>query len=104
MKIKAAQVYVSGVKQIRLLFLGVLFGSVVFAFLINGLFLVQTAFLSYSMWSREVKFVVALSLGGIQILGASGIFIYLFREETWGKFFGIDKVMNLVMHKEGKNR
>jgi len=96
-KIKAAQIYVLGVKKTRVFFLGVLFLSVSFIFLINGLSLLQTAFFTYSMWSNEMKFVVALLLGGIEFLGATGILIYLFREETWGKFSGIQKVVNLVV-------
>lgn len=96
MKIKAAQVYVLGVKKTRDFFLGALFLSVSFVFFINGLSLIQSAFFTYSMWSSEVKFVVALLLGGIEFLGAIGIFIYLFREETWSKFSGIHKVVNLV--------
>ncbi len=103
MKIKAAQVYVLGVKKTRTFFLGALFVSVSFVFFINGLSLIQAAFFTYSIWSSEVKFVVALLLGGIEFLGAIGIFIYLFREETWGKFSGIHKVVNLVIDAEGKN-
>jgi len=102
MKIKAAQVYVLGVKKTRAFFLGALFVSVSFVFLINGLSLIQAAFFTYSLWSSEVKFFVALLLGGIEFLGAIGIFIYLFKEETWGKFTGIHKVVNLVIDEEGK--
>jgi NADH:ubiquinone oxidoreductase subunit K len=101
MKIRAAQVYVLGVKKTRLFFLGVLFVLVSFVFLINGLSLIQTAFFNYSMWSTEVKFIVALLLGGIEFFVATGILIYLFREETWGKFSGIRKVLNSVV--EGKS-
>jgi hypothetical protein len=100
-KIKAAQVYVLGVKKTRFFFLGVLFVSVSFVFLINGLSLIQVAFFTYSMWSNESKFFVALLLGGIEFLGAIGILVYLFREETWGKFSGIHKVVNLAVDKEG---
>jgi hypothetical protein len=103
MKIKAAQMYVLGVKKTRIFFLGVLFMSVSFVVLINGLFLVQAAFFTYSMWSSEIKFAVALSLGGIESLGAIGILIYLFREETWGKFSGIHKVVDLVIDKKSEN-
>jgi hypothetical protein len=31
---------------------------------------------------------------------AIGILIYLFREETWGKFSGIQKVVNLAIDEE----
>jgi cytochrome c biogenesis protein CcdA len=103
MKIKAAQVYVLGVKKTRAFFLGVLFVSVSFVFLINGLSLIQTAFFTYSMWSIKVKFILALVLGGIEFLGAIGILIYLFREETWGKFSGIQKVVDFVIDEEGKD-
>ncbi|MBF0523171.1 MAG: hypothetical protein HQL24_08970 [Candidatus Omnitrophica bacterium] len=101
-KIKAAQAYVFGVKKTRAFFLGALFVSVSFVFLINGLSLIQTAFFTYSMWSSEVKFLVALLLGGIEFLVATVILIYLFREETWGKFTEIQKVVNLVVNEEGK--
>ncbi len=99
MKIKAAQVYVLGVKKTRVFFLGVLFVTISFILLFNGLFLVQAAFFTYSMWSNETKFVVALILGGIEFLGAIGILIYLFREETWGHFTGVHKVVNAVIEK-----
>ena len=55
LKIKAAQAYVLGVKKTRTFFLGVLFALISFVFLINGLFLIQTAFFTYSMWSSEVN-------------------------------------------------
>ena len=99
-KIKAAQAYVLGVKKTRVFFLGALFVLVSFGLLINGLFLIQTALFTYSMWSSEVKFAVALLLGGIEFFGAIGIFIYLFREETWGKFSEIPKVVNLAIDEE----
>lgn len=103
MKIKAAQVYVLAVKKTRSFFLGVLFVSACFVFLINGLSLIQAAFFTYSRWSNEVKFIVALLLGGIEFLGAIGILIYLFREETWSKFSGIHKVVSLVIDEESRN-
>jgi len=103
MKIRAAQAYVLGVKKTRTFFLGVLFVFVSFLFLINGLSLIQTAFFTYSMWSNEMKFFVALIFGGVEFLGAIGIMIYLFREETWGKFSGIQKVVNSVVNEESKN-
>jgi len=97
MKIKAAQAYVLGVKKTRIFFLGGLCVAVSFVLLINGLSLIQASFFTYSMWSNEMKFVVALILGGIEFLGAIGILIYLFREETWGKFSEIHKVVNSVV-------
>ena len=102
-KIKAAQAYVLGVKKTRIFFLGGVFVFVSFMFLLNGLSLVQTAFFTYSMWSNEVKFIVALILGGIEFLGAAGILIYLFREETWGHFSGIQQVVSLVIDEKAKD-
>ena len=55
------------------------------------------------MWSIETKFIVSLLLGGIEFLVAIGVLMYLFREETWGKFFGIQKVVNLAIDKEDMN-
>jgi hypothetical protein len=103
MKIKAAQMYVLGVKKTRLFFLAVISVLIAFVFLINGLTLVQTAFFTYSMWNSETKFIVALVLGIVEFLGAAGILIYLFREETWSKFSGINQVVNSVIDTEGKN-
>jgi len=102
MKIKAAKVYVLGVKKTRLFFLGALFVSIAFIFLINGFSLLQAAFFTYSSWSNEVKFILALSLGGVEFLGAAGILIYLFREDTWSNFCEIHKVVNSVINKEDK--
>jgi hypothetical protein len=103
MKIKAARMYVLGVKKTRFFFLGTLLVLISLIFLINGLSLVQAAFFTYSMWSSEMKFIVALSLGGIEFLGATGILIYLFREETWSKFTGIHHVVNFAIKEEGKD-
>ena len=102
-KIKAAQVYVLGVKKTRVFFLGALFVLLSFVLLINGLSLIQSAFFTYSLLSIEIKFIVSLLLGGIEFLVAIGILMYLFREETWGKFFGIQKVVNLAIDKEDMN-
>ncbi len=103
MKIKAAQLYVSGVDKARILFVGGLLIAVSFVLLISGLFLIQSAFFTYSMWTNEMKFVVALVLGGIEFLGAIGIFIYLSREETWGKFFKIQQVVDSILNEKEKN-
>jgi hypothetical protein len=105
MKIKAARMYVQGVKKMRFFFLGVLFVLVSFVFLINGLCLLQTAILTYSMWSNETKFIAALVLGGVEFLGAVGVFVYLFREETWSKFCEVQQVVNsvIVEKKSGTN-
>ncbi len=102
MKIKAAQMYVVGVHKTRLFFLAALFISISFVFLTNGLTLIQSAFFTYSMWSSETKFTVALLLGAIELLGATAIFVYLFREETWSQFTGIHAVVNSVVNKESK--
>ncbi len=97
MKIKAAQAYVVGVKKIRIFFLGVLF--VIFSFLLlgSGLFLINAALFSYSLWSDQMKFTMALLLGVIEFLGAIMILFYLFREETWVRFCGIQNVLNSVV-------
>lgn len=97
MKIKAAKVYVLGVKKTRIFFLGILFVLVSFMFLINGLSLIQAALLTYSMWSYQVKFAVSLLLGVIEFSGAIFILFYLFREETWVRFCGIQNVINSVV-------
>jgi hypothetical protein len=101
MKIKAARAYVFGVKKTRNLFLGVLFVLISFVFLINGLSLIQAAFFTYSSWSSEVKFFMALLWGGLEFFGAIGILIYLSREETWSRVFEIHKVLNSVINEEG---
>jgi len=103
MKIKAARAYVLGVKKTRVFFLGALFVFISFVFLINGLSLIQAAFFTYSSWSSEVRFFIALLLGALEFFGAIGILIYLFREETWGKVFEIHKVVNSVVNQEDKN-
>ena len=97
MKIKAAQAYVVGVKKMRIFFLCVLF--VIFSFLLlgSGLLLIHMALFSYSEWSSQVKFIVALVLGGVEIIGAMIILYYLFKEETWAKFCGIQNVINSVV-------
>jgi len=104
MKINAAKVYVLGVKKARLFFLGILFVFVGLVLLVNGMLLVQTAFFVYSNWSNEMKFTVALVIGGIEFLGAIGVLIYLFREETWGHFTEVHKVVNLVIEKESDEK
>jgi len=104
MKIKAAQVYVLGVKKTRIFFIGILLVFISFVFLMNGLTLVQTAFFTYSMWNNETKFVMALILGCFEFLLAAGIFIYLFKESTWSNFFGVQRVVNSVIPIEDKNK
>ena len=97
MKIKVAQAYVHGVKKSRLFCLGALFLTISFVFLTNGLTLIQAAFFTYSSWSLQVKFIVSLVLGLLELLGASLILYFLFREETWVKFFCIQDVINSVI-------
>ena len=104
MKIKAAQAYVLGVKKTRTFLLGLFFVAVTFVLLVNGLSLIQAAFFTYSMWSNETKFVAALLLGGIEFLAAIGILIFLFREETWARFFEIDKAVNSVVEDRSDKR
>ncbi len=100
MKIIAAQFYVSGVKNLRILFLNILFVMLSFVLLVSGLFLIQTALFTYSQWSFQVKLIAALVLGGVELLGAIIILFYIFREENWVKFFGIQEVLDAVT--EGK--
>jgi hypothetical protein len=101
MKIKAAQFYVRGVKNLRILFLGVFFAMFSLVLLGSGLFLIHMALFTYSEWSFQAKFVTAFVLGGMELLGAIIILFYLFREENWIKFFGIQKVIKSVV--EGKS-
>lgn len=103
MKIKAAQLYVSGVDKARVLFVGALVVAISFILLISGLFLIHAAFFTYSAWTHEMKFIVALVVGGIEFLGAIGIFIYLSREETWGKFFRIQQVVDSILNEKAKS-
>ncbi len=104
MKIKVARIYVLGVRKTRVFFLGALFVLLSFIFLINGLSLIQTAFFNYSEWTNETKFIMALILGAIEFLGATGVLIYLFREETWGKFSGVPHVVRAVIDQEAGER
>ena len=100
LKIKTAQVYVCGVKKARIFFLCAMAVMVAFALLISGLSLIQKALFTYSTWSSEVKLNVALVIGGIELVGGIVTLIYLFREESWGNFFGIRKVVTLAIGKE----
>ena len=98
-KIEAAKAYVLGVKTMRFLLLSAmlaLFSLVLFA---SGLLLIYTALFAYSGWSVQVKFLVALLLGGLEIFVASGILFYLFSEKTWVKFSGIKHVLNSAVKK-----
>ncbi len=103
-KIKAAQAYVAGVEKVRILLLGVLF--VIFSFILlgSGLFLMNTALFTYSSWSPEVKFIVALLLGAAEFLVGMIILFYLFREKTWVEFYGIQKVLNSVVEDKASNK
>ncbi len=104
MKIKAAQVYVAGVKKVRIILLGILFLLFSFVLLGSGLFLIHTALFTYSLWSYQVKFIAALVLGGIEFAVAISILFYLLREETWVKFCGIQKVLNSVVNGKSDNK
>ena len=66
----------------------------------SGLLLVYIALFAYLGWTVQVKFMVALLLGGFEVLVASSILFYLFREETWVKFSGINHMLNSVVRKE----
>jgi hypothetical protein len=103
MKIKAAQTYVLGVQKTRLFCLAIFFMTLSLVFLVNGLSLIQASLFTYSMWSSETKSVAALILGGVEFFGAIIIFIYLFREETWSKFSGIRKVVDLIVNEKEKS-
>lgn len=100
MKIEAAKAYVLGIKKSRSFLLGALFVSFSWVLLFSGLLLIHVAFFAYSDWSVRSKYLMALWLGGFEILIAGGIMFYLFREETWIKFSGIDHVVNSVLKKK----
>ncbi|MCB9771903.1 MAG: hypothetical protein H6754_05080 [Candidatus Omnitrophica bacterium] len=104
MKINAAKAYVHGVRKTRMLFIGILIVSISFVFLINGLILIQNALFTFSMWSNETKFIVALWLGGIEFLAAVGVFVYLLRENTWSQFFRINEVVRFVLGDKPKRK
>lgn len=96
-QVKAAQFYVRGVKNVRIFFLGILFVMFSLVLLASGLLLIQTALFTYSQWSVQVKFIIALVLGGVELLGAIFILFCIFREENWVKFCGIQKVLDVVI-------
>lgn len=98
-KIEVARAYVLGVKKIRFLFLGVVFVLLSLVLLASGLLLIHMAFFTYSGWSVQVKFLVALLLGCLEFFAAIGILFCLFKEETWVKFSGINHIINLVIKK-----
>jgi hypothetical protein len=98
-KIDAARAYVLGVKTMRFLLLGAMFALFSLVLFASGLLLIHTALFAYSGWSIQVKFLVALLLGGLEIFAASGILFYLFSEETWVKLSGIKHVLNSVVKK-----
>lgn len=103
MKIKAAQFYVKGVHKARFLILGFVLALISMIFLAFGLSLIHTALFTYSTWSIKTKFILALLLGGAEFIGAIGVLSYLFKEEIWGKFFGVHHVVNSVV-KDRKQR
>lgn len=104
MKIQAAQTYVAGVKKARILSLGVFLVFFSFLLLGNGFFLIHLALFSYSPWSVQVKFILAWLLGAMEFFGAVIILIYLFREETWIRFCGIQTVINSVVEGKSENK
>ena len=101
-KIEAAKAYVLGVRKIRLFLLGALFVFFSLVLLASGLLLIHMAFFTYSTWTVQMKFLVALLLGCMEVFAASGILFYLFREETWIKFAGINHILNSVAKKEAE--
>jgi len=98
-KIEAVKAYVLGVKTMRFLLLGAMFALFSLVLFASGLLLIHTALFIYSGWSVQVKFLVALLLGGLEIFVASSILFYLLSEETWVKFSGIKRVLNSVVKK-----
>ena len=101
-KIKAAKAYVLGVKKIRFFFIGAMLLFTSLVLLASGIFFIHTAFFTYSNWTVNTKFNVALLLGVVEAFSAAGILFYLFREETWVRFTGINTVVNAVIEKETK--
>ncbi len=100
MKIKAAKFYVHGIGKLRVFYLGSIFVALAGILLVSGLFLIHMALFVYSTLSAQTKFITALSLGGLEFLGAISILFYLFREETWVKFTEIKAVLNAVIEDE----
>jgi len=101
MKIKVARGYIIGVKKTRLLSVGILFVFLALTFLISGLFLIQAALFTYSAWSNVMKFNIALILGVLEFTAALSVLFYLFREETWVKFSGMENVIKAIVENEG---
>lgn len=99
MKIEAAKAYVLGIKTTRLFFLGTLFALFSLVLLASGLLLIHIALFIFSGWSVQMKFWVAFLLGIFEIFAAISILFYLFSEETWVKFSGINRVLDLVKKK-----
>ena len=100
MKIEVAKAYVLGVEKTRFFFLGALFIFFSLLLLASGLLLIHLALFVYSDWTIQVKFLMGILLGCLEVLIASGIMFYLFREKTWVKFSGINQLLNSVVKKE----
>ena len=92
--------YVLGVKKTRLFLLGALFVLFSLALFASGLLLIHVALFTYSSWSVQVKFLVALLLGCLEVFTACGILFYLFRVETWVKFSVINHVLKSFVKNE----
>lgn len=101
MRIKAAQAYVIGIKKTRLVSIGVLCVLISLVLFISGLILIQVALFTYSSWSNQVKFNTAVVLGILELTGAIGILFYLFKEETWIRFTGMNKFISSVVEDKG---
>jgi hypothetical protein len=99
-KIEAAKAYVLGIKKIRFFMLGALLVLFSLMLLGSGLLLIHLALFTYSNWPVQVKFLVAILLGGFEFFVASGILFYLFREETWIKLSGINYLLNSIVKKD----
>lgn len=97
MKIRAAQAYLTGVKKLRVFYLGCVFVLAALVLLFSGLFLVHAALLTYTAWSAQSKLLVGLSLGIIEMGIAAAVLCYLFKEETWSRFSGVSKVLDCIV-------
>lgn len=101
-KIRAAQSYVLGIKKARTFLLGASLMAIALMLLASGLILIQFAVFAYSNWSKEVKLMIACLLGGAELLTAAGIMVYLFREKSWIKYTGVQKLIDTL--RNGKNQ
>lgn len=97
MKIRSARAYVLFVQKFRVLLIAVLICVGAVILFAGGLLLVHAALFSFSAWSSQTKFWLALLLGAGEMLGAGIIFYCLLKEEVWGKFYGIPNAVRAVL-------